>query len=103
MPLFLARDTQSGITTLRKQFSIGPSKPQCRSRHMELDSSVDRVPNQLVNQIFDFLILGVPKLLEQAPQQVVVHRTAIIWIGKTEVPYFGSLVEIRDTRRSDLQ
>src|SRR5579864_7337605 len=103
MPLFLARHTQSGIVALRKQFSICPSKPQCRSRYIELDSSVDRVPNQLVNQIFHFLILSLPKLLEQAPQQVVVHGTAIIWIGKTEVPYLGSLVEIRDTRRSDLQ
>src|SRR5579864_9801345 len=103
MLLFLARDAEPGITALRKQFSIRPSKAQCRSRHIELDDSVHRVLNQLVYQIFRVSILGLPELLEQAPQQFVVHRTAIIWIGKTEVPDFRPLVEIRDTGRSDLQ
>ncbi len=103
MPLSLADDAESGITAFRKQFSICSSKAQRRSRHIKLDSTVDRVLNQLVDQIFRILILELPKLIEQAPQKVVIHGTAIIWIGQTEVPDFRPLVEIRDTGRSDLQ
>src|ERR1700693_6555420 len=103
MPVSLARCAKSVITALRKQVSICSSKAQCRSRHIELDRSVDRVLNQLVDQICPIFILDLPKLREQAPQQVVLHRTAIMWIGKTEVPDFRPLVEIRDTGRSDLQ